>query len=193
MNIHFGIKALSLTAILALTGCMTNEEPTRGSNADKLKFASLTTEIAARNAQISADPTDPEAFADQLREFGCNALADVFVDISKNTSDELPASVQKQLGCFGISGTGTIDDVDPIMEKLQDFTTLLDCICGGTALSSAYERLKMTGFSGELSAAASSSFDGKSAAASSSFDGKSSAAGSSFDGKSSAAASGFGD
>ena len=202
MDIKFGLKILAASSLLALAGCMsTNQEQSaeiRATNAEKLKFANaisvaLVNSVSSVNATDSVTPVPPgQAPQIDFAALGCPKLGKFMEDLQTNTGNELPQSGKELLECFGIFGPGDVNDIDGITEKIQtELPQILDCICGGSALSALLSGKTVT-FSGAASAAASSSFTGSSASASgSSFNGSSSTgAGTGFNGSSSSAAAG---
>jgi hypothetical protein len=203
MKFNLGLKIFSVAACLTVWGCMSvsqdssqDQKSEAARNASAVKFVSETGISAAKFAGVTqtSQIDDPDQFADMLEEFGCPDLANVFRDLNDMTTDELPASVKKQLKCFGISGSGSVDDIDSISAKLEDFESVLDCICGGSALSDAFNSQKWSAFSAATASAAGAAFSAStSAAAGSGFDASSSnAGGSGFNaGTSSAAGSGY--
>ena len=183
MDVKFGLKTFAATTCLILAGCMsTNQDqnPESQANAEKLKFVNTTTTALAQAAA-----TQPTAGATQAPEvdfdaLGCPKLGKLMKDLGTNTGNGLPASAEEFLACFGISGAGSVEDIDGIVKKIQEeLPQILDCACGNSSLSALLAG-KTIGFSGAAAAAATSSFSGAS----------STGAGTGFNGTSSTGAAG---
>jgi hypothetical protein len=180
MKIHFGFKIASLAAVLALAGCMTNQDTaSEKARADAAEFVNTSAGSLAKELAH-----DSGSIASQFDAIGCPKLGKLFEDFSHYTGQgEFPQSFVDYLSCFGLSANPTAEEIDGMTEKFQNPTELLDCICGGSGLSELYNKdyLKWSAFDASTSAAASASFDGKTSAGDT-FDGKGSA-GSGFEGK----------
>jgi hypothetical protein len=183
---------------LVFAGCLSGADQQAEARAEQEKrvtFITETSKSAAAAAGVNAENPFHAEIVASLDALGCPKLSRLFTDLLDFQGSEdrpLPASFVEYLACFGVSGSGTLDDIDVVYAKFENPTQLLDCICGGTGLSDLYlgGNFALTNFQGSTSAAAGVAFDGKSSSsAGSSFDGKSSSgAGSSFDGKSSSGA-----
>jgi hypothetical protein len=190
MNMNLGLKIFSAAACLAVWGCMSVSEGDSAESAANQNRVKFIQETSAGLAKATATSNLPD-----ISSLGCPKLEKLFEDIEdfQISEDEiLPKSFMDHLSCFGISGDPVADDFDTVWEKLQSPTELLDCICGGPALSGALGLQGWVAFSAAASAAAGTAFDAsKSSAAGSAFDASSSsAAGSAFDGSKSGAAGG---
>jgi len=144
MKTAFAFKSAGLVALtLALAGCMgvdgAGDTQEAELNAGKLKFVQETSYSAANAAGINVSANaENDAAIEQIRSLGCPNLADFFDEMKTFQGTEtkpFPGSAKPLFACFGINGSGTLDDIDVVYEKLADLTTLLDCVCGSNALS----------------------------------------------------------
>src|SRR5690606_1476368 len=180
------LKLFGAVATLSLAGCLnaSNEESAHAADANSVRFVQ---ESSAGLTKAAATATLPD-----ISSLGCPKLEKLFKDIEGfqiSMDAPVPQSFRDYLSCFGISGNPDVDDYDVVWEKLQNPTELLDCICGGPALSNAFRTQQWAVFSASTSAAAGSAFNaGASSAGGSTFNaGASSAGGSTFDANGSSA------
>ncbi|MCD6024505.1 MAG: hypothetical protein K0Q91_1421 [Fibrobacteria bacterium] len=177
MNLKAGLKIVPLVAALAIAGCMTNQDQgaETTANAEKVKFISATT---ASLAQVSAG-TGASSTVD-YNAIGCPKLGKLVEDLQTNTGNNLPQSFKDFLACFGISGSGSVEDIDAISHKIQnELPAILDCICGGTGLTDILYGTggAISAFSAASSSAAASSFSASGSSAGEAFNSSSSTAG----------------
>jgi hypothetical protein len=180
MNLKTGLKIVSVVAVLAIAGCMTGQDaaPQR----DSAEAANFVKAVSVSLAQITGSSNasniqDPEAVAANLEAVGCPKLAKLFRDASKYTGQgAYPESFNEVLPCFGLTASPTQEDIDGIFEKFNDPTELLDCICGGSALSDLLSG-KIELFSAATSSAAASSFSASESGAGEAFNSSSSTPG----------------
>jgi hypothetical protein len=178
MNLRSGLKVFSAAALLTLAGCMTRQDSDaeNAANAQRLKFVNATAASLAKLTIGNGAGGEATVKVD-YNAIGCPKLAKVMEDLQGNTGNTLPASFRDFLSCFGISGSGSLEDVDGITEKIKnDLPAILDCVCGGSALSDLLSG-KIELFSASASSAAASSFSASSSGAGESFDASSSSAG----------------
>ena len=184
-----GLSALSLTAVLVLAGCMTGQDQGAESrvNAEKLKFVNATTTALAQTLA-----TQPPAGAGQppkvdFAALGCPKLGKVMEDLQSNTGNGLPESFKEFLGCFGIDGSGSVNDIDEITRKIQEeLPAILDCACGSSALSDMFLAQEYKLFSVQASAAA-ETYSAATASAAAAYTASGSASGSDYTSSGSAA------
>jgi len=195
-TLKFIAATASLAGVLALAGCLNGADQkseAQSAHERKVTFIAQTSEAAVQAAGI---PSNAEISAN-LEKIGCPKLAQLFSDFSTyqgSQSKPFPPSFIEHLSCFGINGNGTIEDIDSVTAKFQNPTQLLDCMCGGSALSDLLKGnvQAWSAFDGSVKAAA-SSFDGSTKAASGSFDGSSKGSTGGFDGSSKGTTGSFGD
>jgi hypothetical protein len=184
MKTKLGLTILSAVCIglAMLGGCMgvdrDEQAENRATDAKRLQFIN---ETSASLAKSAVGPVAPDFDA-----LGCPKLGSLFKDMVSDQGTEsqpFPQSFKEYLSCFGFSGNGKPDDIDVFWEKIQNPTELLDCICGGSALSDLLAG-KLEVFSASASVAAGAAFNAtQSSAAGSAFNASSStAAGSAFNG-----------
>lgn len=170
-------------AALALVGCLNGAETqseARIAQEKRVEFINESSMSVAEAAGLKASNPFHDEIVKSLDALGCPKLSRLFTDLMDyqgSVERPLPASFVDYLACFGVSGSGTPDDIDVVYTKFEDPVALLDCICGGSGLSDLYfgGNFNLTTFQGSTSAAAGTAFDGKSASGGgSAFDGKNS-------------------
>lgn len=168
-----GLRFLAFAVLgAAVGGCMnppSESEQRSELNQRRIELVNATTQAALSTANTSPGNATPAVDADQIRALGCPLLADFVEDMSTHQGTlekPLPASAKELFGCFGITGDGTLDDIDVIYDKFKSPEQLLDCICGGDGLSRLFG-----GNYSAFSAAASKAVDAYDAAQSKATDG----------------------
>jgi hypothetical protein len=197
MNTKLGLTILS-AACLGLAGCLNGDvdAENRAADAKRVSFIEQTAPVLGKAAaeEFPIGGNQNEIIAQNLEKIGCPKLAKLFRDMMdfQGTEDKpLPTSFTDYLSCFGVSGSGTLDDIDVVWEKFDDPEALLECICGGTGMTDYLNSVNFqwSVFQGAASTAAGSAFSGASSSSSGGgFSGSSSSSsGGGFDGSSSSA------
>lgn len=159
MNTMQGFRIAAVGTLFALAGCLGADQKSEAEIAreKRVAFVNETSQSAVEAAGISLPKSAAnDELAKALDQLGCPKLSKLFSDLSSfqgTWEKPLPASFLDYLSCFGINGSGTLDDIDVISEKLKNPTELLDCICGSDALSQLVAG-KIELFSVQASAAA---------------------------------------
>lgn len=159
MNKMHGFKVAAVGITFALAGCLGADQKAEMETAreKRVTFVNETSLSAVEAAGIPlAKSANNDQITQALDQLGCPKLSKLFSDLSNfqgTWEKPLPASFIDYLSCFGIQGNGTLDDIDVVYDKLQNPTALLDCICGGSALSELLAG-KIELFSVQASAAA---------------------------------------
>ncbi len=160
MNASLGLKFFPAAAILSLAGCLGVEQDktaeTRQMDSQRIQFVE---ESASGLAKTVFEGDFIDGFASELERIGCPKLAQLFRDMYEPGVEGVPQSFRDYLACFGITGSGTVDDVDAIMDRFDNPQQLLNCICGGTGLSDLFGDLKWTTFAAQTSSAAGAAFN----------------------------------
>jgi len=146
-------------AALALVGCLNGAETqseARIAQEKRVEFINESSMSVAEAAGLQASNPFHDEIVKSLDALGCPKLSRLFTDLldyQGSVERPLPASFVDYLACFGVSGSGTPDDIDVVYAKFEDPVALLDCICGGSGLSELLEG-KIELFSVQASAAA---------------------------------------